>query len=83
MAACWSQHLCQEQLSSSFVLSSLHRCLSLFTMDDKAIAVVAPQERHVDVAAKGDSEAQVFVAEKVSSRRQRLSDIFTIVSNNL
>ena len=48
-------------------------------MDDKAVAVV-PQEH--DDAPKGDAEAQVSTAEMVSSKRQRLSDIFTIVSLN-
>lgn len=45
-------------------------------MDDKAVAVV-PQEH--DDAPKGDAEAQVATAEMITSKRQRLSDIFTIV----
>ncbi|EFY84954.1 metabolite transport protein, putative [Metarhizium acridum CQMa 102] len=44
-------------------------------MEDKAVAVV-PGEHHD--ATKGDSEAQVAAVERASSRRQRLSDIFTI-----
>lgn len=46
-------------------------------MDDKAVEVV-PQEQHD--APNGDAEAQVSTAEMVTSKRQRLSDIFTIVS---
>lgn len=47
-------------------------------MDNEAVDIV-PGEHH-DATTKGDSEAQVAAVERVSSKRQRLSDVFTIVS---
>ncbi|KID72118.1 Glycerophosphoinositol permease 1 [Metarhizium brunneum] len=45
-------------------------------MDNEAVDIV-PGEHH-DATTKGDSEAQVAAVERGSSKRQRLSDVFTI-----